>query len=73
MVNEIIARQININSLLQSVYLLLLLKINEEQTVLKYNEFLIIKNDNLLIWIEVLMETVLMINFISQNSQGMYS
>ena len=70
MVNELITRQIDLNSILQSVYLLLLLKMNEEQTADKYSEFLIIKNDNLLIWIDVLMETALMQQFISQNRQG---
>jgi hypothetical protein len=42
------------------IYLLLLLKLKEDNTVEKYSKFLIINNDNLIVWAEALMDATLM-------------
>ena len=68
MVNELVALQTDLGNILQSVYLLLLLKIDEENSVTKYSTFFIIHHDNLLTWTEILMEASLMNNIISKNN-----
>jgi hypothetical protein len=67
MVNELIAAQVQVSPLLQTVYVLLLLKLDEEQMA-KHNSFVVIKNDNLLVWTEVLMETALMDSILGKNA-----
>jgi hypothetical protein len=56
MVNELIAKKLDLGAILQTIYLLLLLKLDDETAANKYSEFLIVKHDNLLTWTEVLME-----------------
>mmetsp|Transcript_21841 Transcript_21841/g.25115 ORF Transcript_21841/g.25115 Transcript_21841/m.25115 type:complete len:132 (-) Transcript_21841:7-402(-) len=73
MVNELVSRKVDLSSVLESVYLLLLLKLDEEQTSKKYTDYLIVKNDNLLVWSEVLMEASLMNSLITPESTNLNS
>ncbi|CAI2379757.1 unnamed protein product [Moneuplotes crassus] len=69
MVNELVALQVDLSNILQTVYLLLLLKVDEERAVDKYSKFLLIAHDNLLTWVEVLMEASLMNNIIKKGTE----
>lgn len=59
-VNELVSKQVDLTGILHVLYLLLILKLDEEVIVKKYSSNLVIKNDNLLVWTETLMEATLM-------------
>ena len=57
MTSELLSNYIDFS---EFIYFLLLLKVNEDSIKQKYSSFLIIQNDNLIVWAEALMDATLM-------------
>ena len=63
--SELLTNYIDFSEIL---YLLLLLKLNEDNTVEKYSKFLVVSNDNLITWGQALMDATLMHNMMAKTT-----
>lgn len=66
--SELLTTYINYSDML---YFLFLLKLNEDSVLEKYGEFVIVKNDNLIIWAEALMDATVMHNMVQSTQTNL--
>ena len=68
MTSELVAKNVDMGQILETLYVLLLLKMDEEQTQAKYSKFFVIPHDNLLTWSEAIMDACLLKTILGQQN-----